>query len=178
MKLLGLAALFASGVLVAGAVATVGGAQTTEPTTGTGQQTTTETVHATSTVQETTTVQQTATVVPTTTTAPATTPTTTSTASTSSGTPTWVWVLLGLLGAAVVGLLVVFLTRRGGAAIPASERQRRLQGAVESWIAQGWALLSATADTAVLQRGDERMAVSVDQSGQITTRQLTKQPPA
>jgi hypothetical protein len=191
MKLLGLAALFAAGVLVAGIAATGGGAQTVETTTVTVHETTAETVtHATTeTVHETTTLEQTttapATTVITTTTAqptttattPTTTATTTSTASTSSGTPTWVWVVLALLAAAVIGLAVVLFTGRG-AAIPDSERRQRLQGAVTSWTSQGWALLTETADTAVLQRGDERMAVSVDQAGQISTRLVTAQPPS
>jgi hypothetical protein len=192
MRLLGLAALFAAGVLAAGVAATVGVAQTVETTTETVHETTTvtrtETVThpPTTTVRETTTVQQTttapattvvttSTVAPTTT-APATTATTTPTASTSSGTPTWVWVLLALLAAAVIGLAVVLFTRRG-AAIPDSERRQRLQGAVTGWTGQGWALVDQTADTALLQRGDERMTVSVDRAGQVSARSMTAQPP-
>jgi hypothetical protein len=186
MKPLGLAALFAAGVLGAGVLATVGGAQTTETTTETVHETTTQTVTQPTTVHETTTVQQT-------TTAPATTVTSTETqtvvttttppvttsgeATSTTGTPTWVWVLLALLGAAVIGLAVVLFSRRG-AGIPDMERRQRLQGAVAGWTAQGWALLNQTADTALLQRGDERMAVSVDQAGQISTRLVTAQPPA
>lgn len=174
-KLLALAALFGAGVLMSGVVATAGSAQTTtETTTQTVQTTSTE--HVTTTVQQTTTapastVVTTATVTPTT-----TAPTTTSTASTSSGTPTWVWVLLAVLGAAVIGLLVYVLTR-GAAAIPDSERRLRLQGAIDSWTTQGWALLSESADTAVLQRGNERMTVTVDPTGHINTRAMTIEPP-
>jgi hypothetical protein len=106
MKMLGLAALFAAGVLLAGVAASVGNAQGTE---------TTITLSTTSTELETTTVEETTTV-PTTVTTSAVTPTTapTTTATTSEGnrTPTWVWILLGVLGAAVVGLLVALLNRR------------------------------------------------------------------
>jgi hypothetical protein len=183
-RLLTLAALFGAGVLVAGVVATVGSAQTTPATTTeTIHQTTTQTVQQTSTAHETTTVQQTttapATTVVTTATVPRThtTPTTTSTASASGGTPTWVWVLLAALAAAVIGLIVYLLTHRG-AAFPDSERRRLLDGAIQSWTTQGWALLSETNDSAMLQRGNERMTISVDAAGQINTRAMTTQPPA
>lgn len=175
-KLLALAALFGAGVLMSGVVATVGSAQaTTETTTQTVQTTSTE--HVTTTVQQTTTAPAT-TVVTTATVTPATTaPTTTSTASASNGTPTWVWVLLAVLGAAVIGLLVYVLTRGGAAAIPDTERRLRLQGAIDSWTTQGWALLSESADTAVLQRGNERMTVTVDPTGHLNTRAMTTEPP-
>jgi hypothetical protein len=190
MKLLGLTTLFAAGVLFAGIAATVGGAQTIETATETVHETTTQTLTqtvthppTTTTVRETTTVQQT-------TTAPATTvtttetqvttttpPVTTSSAASSSSTPAWVWVLLALLGAAVIGLAVVLFTRRS-TTIPDSERRQRLQAAVAGWTAQGWAVLTETADTAMLQRGDERMSVSVDQTGQTSAHLVTPQPPA
>ena len=180
MNLVGFAALFAAGVLLAGVAANVVGAQTTETTTETVHQTTT--VTQPTTVRETTTVQQTTTapgttVLTTTTVAPTTTTpaTTTSTEAASGGTPTWVWVLLAVLGAAVIGMGVLLLTRRGPA-IPDSERRLRLQGAIDSWLAQGWALTSQTTDTAVLRRGDEQMILAVDPAGQLT-RQVTAQPP-
>jgi hypothetical protein len=112
------------------------------------------------------------------TTAPTTTePTTTSTQESGSSTPTWVWIVLGLLAAAVVGLIVALATRRGPAELPEPERRRRLQSAVESWTAQGWALVSQSTDTAVLQRGREQMTVSVDPAGQIKAQQITAEPP-
>lgn len=176
-RLPALAALFGAGVLMAGVVATVGSAQTTT-------ETTTQTVPTMSTERVTTTVQQTTTapattVVTTATVTPTTTaPTTTSTASASGGTPTWVWVSLAVLGAAVIGLLVYVLTRGGGtAAIPDTERRLRLQGAIDSWTTQGWALLSESADTAVLQRGNERMTVTVDPTGHVNARAMTAEPP-
>ena len=169
--------LFAAGVLFAGVVTNVGGAQTNETTTETVTQLTTTSVLETTTVEETTTVPETTVV--TTTVAPTTTsPTTTTSAEgTSSGTPTWVWVVLALLGAAVIGLVVLLVTRRGRA-IPDSERRQRLHVAIASWAAQGWALQSETTDTAVLQRGDEQLMVSVDPAGQIVTRPVTAPPPS
>jgi hypothetical protein len=173
-RLLGFAALLGVGLVMAGVVPSVGGADTTTETT---------TLSSTSTEQVTTTVQQTttapATTVVTTATVPPTTtaPTTTSTKGTSNGTPTWVWVLLAALGAALIGLLIYVLTRRGSGAIPEAERRLRLQGAIDSWTAQGWALLTESADTAVLQRGNERMTVTVDATGKIDTRAMTPPPP-
>ena len=158
---------------MAGVVATAGRADTTTETTTTTQPTT-----VTTTVQETTTAPAT-TVVTTATVAPPTTaPTTTSTESSASTTPAWVWVLLAALGAAAIGLLVYVLAHRGPAAVPGPERQRRLQGAIDTWAAQGWALVSESADTAVLQRGNERITVTVDPMGHITTNAMTPQPPA
>jgi hypothetical protein len=161
-KLVGLAALFGVGLLLAGGVTAVGVADVT----------TTETLPVTTTVEETTTAP--ATTVPTTveqtTTHEVTVPTTGTTTSSSSSnkTPTWVWVVLGVLAAAVIGLVVALLARRGGS-IPAEERQRRLDGAVASWAAQGWALESQTPGSAILRRGSELMAVNVDERGQIST---------
>jgi hypothetical protein len=177
-RVLAVAALFASGLLMAGAVASAGSVDTTTTETTTQSVSTTSTEHVTTTVQETTTAPAT-TVVTTATVAPPTTaPTTTAAESTSSGTPTWVWVLLGLLGAALIGLLIYVLTGRGTAAIPDNERRLRLQGAVDTWAAQGWALVSESADTAVLQRGNEGMTVTVDPTGHITTNAAPSQPPA
>ena len=173
-RVLALVALFASGLLTAGVLATVGSADTTTTETTTVQTTSTE--HETTTVQETTTAPAT-TVVTTATVPPTTAPTTTAAESTSSGTPTWVWVVLGLLAAALIGLLVYVLTHRGPATVPEAERRLRLQGAIDTWAAQGWALASESADTAVLQRGNERMTVSVDATGHINTRAMNPQPP-
>jgi tetrahydromethanopterin S-methyltransferase subunit C len=62
--------------------------------------------------------------------------TTTSDSESTSDTPTWVWVVLGILAAAVIGLVVAFLTRRSGGLAPA-ERRRRLDHAIGTWAAQG-----------------------------------------
>jgi hypothetical protein len=167
-KLVGLVALFAAGFLLAGALAASGVADvtTTEtlPTTATTTVTETSTAPATTVV---TTVEQTTTQkvrVP-------TTGTTTSSGSTNT-TSTWVWVALGILAAAVIGLLVALVTRRGGG-VSAEERQRRLDAAVASWAAQGWALENQTAGSATLRRGADLMIVTIDDSGQISTRPLT-----
>jgi hypothetical protein len=110
-KLVGLVALFAAGLLLAGALASTGVADVT----------TTETLPVTTTVEETTTAPATtvATTVEQTTTLAPTTPTTTTSSSSSSSTPTWVWVLLGILATGIIALLVALFTgNRGGPARP------------------------------------------------------------
>ena len=82
--------------------------------------------------------------------------------------------LLAILAVALI-VLMVLLARRGGGAVPAEERRQRLDRAVATWAAQGWALESQTADSAVLRSGSELMLVSVDQAGQVTTRPLPDQ---
>lgn len=165
-KVVGIVSLFAAGFLLAGSLVTNGIADVT-----------TETLPFTTTISETTTapaqtvlttVEQTTTrrvVVPTSTAA------TTSSSSSVSNTPTWVWIVLGLLAAAVIGLVVAMLTRRGG--ISEVERQRRLDAAVASWAAQGWAVESQTPGSAILRRGPELMVVSVDDQGQTSARPLS-----
>ena len=170
MRLVVLAALFAAGLLLAVGL-DVGGAAdvvTTETliTTTTVPETTTApgtTVLTTETVEQTTTRKV---IVP-------TTGTTTSSPDESSPTPTWVWVVLAILAAAVIGLGVALITRRGGGISPA-ERRRRLDQGVATWAAQGWALQSQTGDSAVLQRGGELMLVNVDEAGQVSARPLAR----
>jgi hypothetical protein len=163
-KVVGIAALFAAGLLLAGGLAATGVADVT----------TTETVPVTTTLEETTTapastvlstVQQTTTrsvIAPTT--------GTTSSSSSASTTPTWVWVVLGVLAAGVIGLIVALLTRSGG--LSAVERQRRLDAAVAGWAAQGWVLDSQTAGSAILRRGPDLMVVSIDDKGLTNARPL------
>ena len=162
-KLVGLAALFATGLLLAGTLASVGVADIT----------TTETLPVTTTVEETTTAPAVVTTVEQTTTRRVVVPTTGTTTSSSSvdTTPTWVWVVLGLLAAAVVGLLVAFLTGRGG--LSDVERQRRLDAAVATWANQGWAVETQTPGSTILRRGPELMVVSIDAKGQINTRPVS-----
>ena len=165
-KLSGLGVLFVAGLLLAGAI-TAGG-RAAQPTT---TETTVETTTAPGTTESTTvTVQQTTTrrvIVPTT--------TTTSPENSASTTPTWVWVLLGAVALAAIGLLVAFLMRRGGQrGVSGEERRRRLDGAVASWIAQGWALDNQTADSAVLRRGNEVLLVAVDEVGHVSARPLSQ----
>jgi hypothetical protein len=162
-KLVGLVALFAAGLLLAGGLAATGVADVT----------TTATLPVTTTVEETTTAPATtvATTIEQTTTVTPTSPTTTSSSS-SSSTPTWVWVVLGILAAGIIGLLVALFTGgRGG--VSGEERQRRLDAAIASWGAQGWALDSQTPGSAILRRGPDLMVVSIDDRGQISTRPLT-----
>ena len=163
MKLSALAALFAAGFLVSAVIVSGGRAQVLTST-----ETTVETTTApgtTETVEQTTTRRV---IVPT---------TTTESGSNVDDTPTWVWVLLGVLALGVVVLLVVALSRRGGGGgVSVEERQRRLDGAVGSWVAQGWAVESQTADSAVLRRGADLMLVSVDQGGHVSTKPMPAAP--
>jgi hypothetical protein len=164
-KLSGLGVLFVAGLLLAGAI-TVGGRAAQTTTTETTVETTTApgaTESTTVTVQQTTTRRV---IVPT---------TTTSQESSASTTPTWVWVLLGAVALTAIGLLVAFLTRRGGQrGVSGEERRRRLDGTVASWIAQGWALDNQTADSAVLRRGNEVLLVAVDEAGHVSARPLSQ----
>jgi hypothetical protein len=66
----------------------------------------------------------------------------------------------------------VLLTRRGGT-VPADERRRRLDGAVATWAAQGWAIESQTEDSAVLRSGPQVMLISVDAAGHVSTRPMS-----
>ena len=166
-KLSGLVVCFVAGVLLAGGVA-LGGRAAQETTT----ETTVETATAPATTEGTTvTVEQTTTrriIVPSTT-------TTTSSESSANTTPTWVWVLLGAVALTAIGLLVALLMRRGGKrGVPGEERRRRLDSAVASWIAQGWALDNQTADSAVLRRGNEVLLVAVDEAGNVSARPISQ----
>ena len=168
-KLVALAALFAAGLVLAGTVASVGVADitTTEtlPVTTTVEQTTTAPAETVVTTVERTTTQEA-------TTTPTVTGTTTSSGA-SSSTPTWVWIVLAILAAAVIGLFVALLSRRGSG-LPDGERQRRLEAAVASWTAQGWALENQTPGSAILRHGPDLMVVSIDEKGQISTRPLDR----
>lgn len=107
VKLVGLAALFGAGLVLAGGLAASGAADatTTETLTTTLSETTTAPTTVVTTVEHTTTQSA---VVP-------THPTTTA-SSTSNSTPTWVWVVLTILACAVVGLLIALFARRNGSA--------------------------------------------------------------
>jgi hypothetical protein len=154
--------LFVAGLLFAGAIAVGGRAALGDTTTETIVETTTA-PGVTETVQQTTTRPV---ILPT---------TTTSEERSASTTPTWVWVLLGAVALTAIGLLVGLLTRRGGqSGVPSEERRRRLDGAVASWIAQGWALDNQTADSAVLRRGEEVLLVAVDEAGHVSARPLSQ----
>jgi hypothetical protein len=62
--------------------------------------------------------------------------------------------------------------RKGG--VPGEEHRRWLDGAVASWIAQGWALDNQAADSAVLRRGNEMLLVAVDEAGHVSSRPLSQ----
>ena len=167
LQLAGLAACLVAGILLATAL--VGSVHAAGNTT---VETTSEptTVFSTETVEQTTTRQI---ILP--------APTTTSSSSSSSETPTWVWVLLAILAVALIIVIAILALRGGGGggdAVSPAERRRRLDGAVASWATQGWALESQSADSAVLQRAAERMIVSVDAAGQVSTRPSSAGPPA
>ena len=170
-----LAMLFSAGLLLAAVVAATGNAAdtTTTETTSTVETTTSGDTTTEVTVPVTTTVQITTTRPSVTITRPGTTtPTTTASSSSSSGTAAWVWVLIGILAAGLTVVIALLATRGRGGKVPAEERRRRLDGAVATWAAQGWALESQSADSAVLRRGEELMLVSVDDAGHVSTRPL------
>lgn len=103
---------------------------------------------------------------------PATPPpsTTTATQGSTSGTPTWVWVVVALAGAGLVALVVGWARgRRHRSQLSPEERQQRIFTAVTSWTTQGWVIENEVGDTAVLSRRGERMLVTVDANGRITT---------
>ena len=202
LTLSGLAAVFAVGLVLAVALPVSGGAADTTTTAATDatttDATTTDATTTDATTAETTTTTPETTTETTTTTPPETTitvettttrlvpvspgETTTTPEATSSGngTEAWVWVLLAILAAGLIALIVLLVTRGrggdGGHAIPPEDRLRRLDGAVASWTAQGWAVETQTADSAVLRRGAESMLVSVDPGGHVATRPLTEPP--
>jgi hypothetical protein len=98
--------------------------------------------------------------------------TTTSTSS-ESGTEDWVWVLLAILAAGLVALIALLARRgKGTPAVSTAERRGRLDAAVASWTAQGWAIESDTADSVQLRRGAEAMLLTVDASGHVSTHPL------
>jgi hypothetical protein len=82
-------------------------------------------------------------------------------------------VLIAILAAGLIAL-VVLLARRGGGggSHPVEPPRGQLDAAVASWTAQGWAIESQTADSAVLRRGDASMLVSVDAAGHVSTSSL------
>jgi hypothetical protein len=185
-----LAALFVAGLTFAAAVASGGGVAnpTTTTTTTAGTEATTTTTTTETTTTETTTTTTPVTSIETTTVEHTTTrvlplpgnlTTTTPTSGTDEGTAAWVWVLIAILAVGLVALIVL-LARRGdggsAAGVPVDARRRQLDAAVGSWFAQGWAIESQTADSAVLRRGAEAMLVSVDEAGHVSTRPLP--PPA
>ena len=162
LRYVGLAACLCAGLLLATTVAgSVKAADTTTTETTTETATEPTTIITTATVEHTTTRQI---ILPAT--------TTSSSSESDQETPTWVWVLLAILAVGLVAAIALLASRHSGgeAGVSPNERRRRLDGAVASWAAQGWALESQSTDTAVLQRAGERMIVGVDAAGHISTR--------
>jgi hypothetical protein len=156
------------------------GAPTVERTVTEAQGATT--VSQTQTVEQTvtapTTVQQTVTTTPTIAPAITSAQVTTTAQSTSSGeTPTWAWLLIAALGVGVVALAVVLLRRHGSAELPLEQRRQAVAAAAGSWVAQGWAIESQTDESAILQRDGQRMVLSVDARGHVTSSPLGAPPP-
>ncbi len=174
-KLLGLGTTFVTGVLLAAAIASGGIAAdttTTTPTT-TVESTTAETTTAETTATETTPTSAVTTTVQVTTTRVLPVNTSTTSSSDDDETPAWVWVLLAMLAVGLIGLIVLLARRGGGGGpAPADAGRGKLDAAVASWTAQGWAIESQTADSAVLRRGQESMLVTVDSAGHVSTRPL------
>jgi sensor c-di-GMP phosphodiesterase-like protein len=160
LRYAGLLAALAAGIAAAAVLAAAGSAQDTTTETTTTVQTTTEPT----TVVQTATVEETRTRI-------LTVPATTTSGEQGSGeTPTWVWVLVGALAVGLIAAVIALVARRRGSG--AEQRQRQLHGAMNSWVAQGWAVESETSDSAVLRRGAERMLVTVDADGHVATRTL------
>jgi hypothetical protein len=123
----------------------------------------THTVQQTQTVQQT--VQQTVTAPPPTTSAQLTV----TTPSSSSSTPGWVWALVAA-GAVGAVALVVWLVSRGRSHRPSPEERRRsVTAIVQSWVAQGWAIENQTENSAVLRRNGQRMVLTFDADGRMTS---------
>ena len=171
VRLLG-GALATVALIAAGVGSALAADTTTTDATTTEPVVTTQTVQETQTLQLTQTVQETRTVPV----RPATTTSTTA-SDNSSSTPAWAWVLIAL-GIAGLIALIVWLARRGGSnEVPPAERQRLVSAAVASWVGQGWAIESQTAESAVLAREGQRVVVSVDARGHVTSGPLGAPPP-
>ena len=89
----------------------------------------------------------------------------------AGGTSPWVWVLVAA-GAALVIALVVWLLRRGSKDKALAKQQRLVAATVSGWTAQGWAIESQTESSAVLHRNGERLEVSIEPDGRISSRRV------
>jgi hypothetical protein len=100
--------------------------------------------------------------------APQTTATTTAA---ESSTPAWFWVLVAVGGALLIALLV-WLRRRSSHDRRLAERQRLVAATVAGWVAQGWAIENQTESSAVIRHDGERILVTVEGDGRVTSRSL------
>jgi LPXTG-motif cell wall-anchored protein len=173
-----LAALFTAGVIAAFGGGS--GSAADSISTLTLPTTSAETTAAQTTVQQTT-IQQTTVQLTVTTNSHTitrlTTPSTTTATNTSSGTETWVWVAIGVGIVALIGL-IAWLAGRRRKELPPEARRQALAQAVAAWVAQGWAPVSQTDTTAVLQRDGEHTVLTVDAQGNIGSQAVGPAPPA
>ena len=173
-----LAALFTAGVVAAFGGGNGSAADTTTTLTLSTETTLDQTTTAQTTVEPTTVVQtvtntqtlrsRTSTIV--------VQPATTATSDSSSGTETWVLVAIGV-GIVALIALIAWLASRRGKEVPAEARRRALADAVAAWVAQGWAPVSQTDTTAVLQRNGEHTVLTVDAQGNIGSQAVGPAPP-
>ena len=103
-------------------------------------------------------------------------PVTTSQTSSSSGTPAWVWILIAAGGVGLIALIAWLISSRHAGPSP-EERKRLGSAAIESWVAQGWAIESQTEDSTVMRRNGERTMLSVDAQGHVTSLPLRTSDP-
>ncbi len=127
----------------------------------------TQTVQQTQTLQQTQTVQQTVTAPPPTTAAQLTV----TTSSSSSSTPGWVWALVAAVAVGAIALVVWLVSGRSHGPSP-EERRRSMAATVQSWVAQGWAIENQTENSTVLRRDGQRMVLTFDSDGRMTSSPL------
>jgi hypothetical protein len=94
------------------------------------------------------------------------------TATESGDTPAWVWVLVAAGGGLLLALLVWLLRRRGAPDRRLAERQRLISATVAGWTAQGWAIENQTDSTAVMRHDGQRILVTVEADGRVTSHPL------
>lgn len=171
-------ALFTAGLIAAYSSSSGSAADTTSTLTLSTETTLDQTTTAQTTVEPTTVVQtvtntqtlrsRTSTIV--------VQPATTANPDTSSGTETWVLVAIGV-GIVALIALIAWLASRRRKELPAEARRRALADAVAAWVAQGWAPVSQTDTTAVLQRDGEHTVLTVDEQGNIGSQPVGPAPP-
>jgi hypothetical protein len=121
----------------------------------------------TRTVQQTQTLQQTVTAPPPTTSAQLTV----TQASSSSSTPAWVWALVAAVAVGAIALVVWLVSGRSHRPSP-EERRRSVAATVQSWVGQGWAIENQTENSTVLRRNGQRMVLTFDADGRLTSSPL------
>jgi hypothetical protein len=88
-----------------------------------------------------------------------------------------VWVLIAAGGVAGIVLLAWLIRgRRSGPS--ADERHAVASAAVDSWVAQGWAIESQVEGSTIMRRDGERMMISVNEHGHVMSMPLTERDPS